>query len=62
MSNEKRKQEYENIVSFLTQKVNEKLTYDSVPENDNGWYELKREDAKKIIDSLIPQIKKYLKS
>lgn len=47
----------EKIVDYLEKQINKHIEFDSVPENDGGWYEVKRKNIYKIVDGLIPLIK-----
>jgi hypothetical protein len=49
------------IITWLKDKIDKNIVFDSVPENDNGWYEIKRESVVKILDGLIPMIKGEVK-
>jgi hypothetical protein len=46
----------------MEKKVNQSIVFDSVPENDEGWYEVKRDDIEKMVDGLIPMVKHFMKS
>lgn len=54
--------EREELVSYLKTQIDKHIEFDCVPENDSGWYEVKRENVYKIIDGLIPLIKKQIKT
>lgn len=54
--------ERECIVDYLKKQIDKHIEFDSVPENDDGWHEVKRENVYKILDGLIPLLKKYNKN
>lgn len=51
----------EKLVDYLEKQINKHIEFDSVPENDNGWHEVRRENIYKILDGLIPLIKQEMK-
>ncbi len=55
------KKDREKLVQHLYTQINKHIEFDCVPENENGWHEVKRENVYKILDGLIPMIKKAIK-
>ncbi len=53
--------EREKIITWLKDKIDRNIVFDSVPENDNGWHEVERESVVKILDGLIPMLKTEVK-
>ena len=62
MKTEKYNKKREELVSYLEKQINDNIEFDCVPENEDGWHEVKRENVYKILDGLIPIIKNYLKN
>lgn len=52
----------EKLINHLDEQINKHIHFDNCPGNEDGWYEVKRDNVIKIIDGLIPMIKKMLKS
>ena len=51
----------EKLVDYLEKQINKHIEFDSVPDNNDGWYEVKRENIYKILDGLITLIKEEKK-
>ncbi len=49
----------EQIADFLEKQFYNKQVYQQMPENNEGYYHIPREEILKIVDSLIPLIKGF---
>ncbi len=57
-----KKMDREKIVDYLEKQINAHIEFDNCPGNEDGWHEVTRKNIYKIVDGLIPMIKKELKT
>lgn len=49
--------ERDKIVDWLDKQIQAKMVYEQMPDNDNGYEYVPREEVVKIVDAIIPMIK-----
>lgn len=46
------------IASYLRIQIEKRLKYECMPENESGYYHISNDDLYKIVDGLIPLVKR----
>ncbi len=54
--------ERQEIIEWLEKQINKNLTYECMPENEEGYYYIPRHKLSNIVDGLIPLVKGKFKN